>query len=75
MNHKLKKPLVSSFMATDTQIAYLSLASGAYIMNTSAINGIPRGRKLAKDTRSSILGHHLLKVRIPRYFNTLKFCF
>ena len=53
MNHKLKKSLVSNFKATDAQIACLSLASTAIILNTSAIIGIPRGKKFGKGTRVS----------------------
>ena len=42
MEHKLKKPLIYNFKATDPQIAYLTTASEAFIMNTSAIIGTLR---------------------------------
>ena len=53
MNHKLNKPLVSNFRATDPRIAYLSLASEAFIMNKGSMIGTPRGKKISKDTRVS----------------------
>ena len=55
MNHKLKKSLVSNFKATDAQIAYLSLASTAIILNTSTIIGIQQGKKFGKGTRVSLV--------------------
>ena len=51
MGHKLKKPMVSNFKATNPQIAYLSLASEALISNTSAVIRTTAGQKLGKDTR------------------------
>ena len=53
MDHKLKKPVVSNFKATNTQIAYLRLASEAFIRNTSAVIRTTAGQKLGKDTRGS----------------------
>ena len=44
MEHKLKKPLIYNFKATDPQIAYLTPASEALIMNTSAIIGTQRAK-------------------------------
>ena len=73
MDPKLKKPLVSSFKATDPQIAYLSLTAAAIILNTSAIIGISQGQKSGKGTRVSV--GYLLNAKIPRYFDTLKICF
>ena len=36
MEHKLKKPVVYKFKVADANIAYLTLASKALFMNTSA---------------------------------------
>ena len=48
MEHKLKKPLIYNFKATDPQIAYLTPASEALIMNTSAIIGTQRAKPYAR---------------------------
>ena len=53
MNHNLNKPLVSNFEATDPRIAYLSLASEAFVTNKSSMIGTPWGQKIGKDTRVS----------------------
>ena len=53
MDHKLKKPVVSNFKATNTQIAYLRLAGEAFIRNRSAVIRTTACQKLDKDIRDS----------------------
>ena len=45
MDHKLRKPMVSNFKATNTQIAYLRLVSEVFIRNTSAVLRTTAGQK------------------------------
>ena len=54
MDPKLKRPLVSNFKAAGPQIAYLSPASEAFIMNVSAIIGTRRGQKLRNNSRVAL---------------------
>ena len=51
MDHKLKKPMVPNFKAMNPQISYLSLASEAFIRNTSAVIRRTTGIKKGKVTR------------------------
>ena len=53
MDHRLKKPLVSNFKAAGPQIACLSPAIAAIILNTSAIIGIPQSLMSGKGTKVS----------------------
>ena len=53
MDHKLKKPMVPNFKAMNPKIAYLSLASEAFIRNTSAVMRTTTGLKIGKDARVS----------------------
>ena len=48
MDRRLKKPLVSNFKAAGPQMACLSPAIAAIILNTSAIIGIPQGLRSAE---------------------------
>ena len=53
MDHRLNKPLVSNFKAAGPQIARLSPAIAAIILNTSAIIGIPQSLMSGKGTKVS----------------------
>ena len=49
MDHKLKKTMVPNFKTMNPQIAYLCLASEAFIRNTSAVIRTTTGLKISKD--------------------------
>ena len=53
MDHKLKKTMVPNFKTMNPQIAYLCLASEAFIRNTSAVIRTTTGLKISKDIRGS----------------------